>query len=304
MSTFPTSRSRPKDRPPRGTRRVGDGRASGARKRRTAGGAGPCGHRVALSASGPRGTPTLHKLSLRLAPGGTFAVDPRERSFSEPTDESEGAVCDTAEGSHCASVTRPSDRRGSRRGAGAAMCVRIISDLSVLQFTPNLAAGCVLHRPASRVIHCSELYDATIFIASAARRTLRIEFLRFCFLPRREGAVGRCARGRISSSRARKSEHPSCRKIGREQAPLDCPPFESKNFKKKKIFFSSSAVGSPTPPPSSFLIYICGSPTETLLRLLPPLSGQVRSSSRHVDSTPERSPERWSEDLTPPLNRR
>ncbi|GFQ70594.1 hypothetical protein TNCT_474541, partial [Trichonephila clavata] len=46
------------------------------------------------------------------------------------------------------------------------------------------------------------------------------------------------------------------------------------------------------------------SPTETLLRLLPPLSGQVRSSSRHVDSTPERSPERWSEDLTPPLNRR
>ncbi|GFY58677.1 uncharacterized protein TNIN_153281 [Trichonephila inaurata madagascariensis] len=48
------------------------------------------------------------------------------------------------------------------RREGAAMCVRIISDLSVLQFTPNLAAGCVLHRPASRVIHCSELSDATI----------------------------------------------------------------------------------------------------------------------------------------------
>ncbi|GFR33107.1 hypothetical protein TNCT_96081 [Trichonephila clavata] len=62
-------------------------------------------------------------------------------------------------------------------------------------------------------------------------------------------------------------------------------------------------------PLSSNLIKDCndpstGSPTETLLRLLPPLSGQVRSSSRHVDSTPERSPERWSEDLTPPLNRR
>ncbi|GFQ66892.1 uncharacterized protein TNCT_32721 [Trichonephila clavata] len=164
-----------------------------------------------------------------LTPGGTFAVDPRERSFSEPTDESEGAVWSPSEERTSACITRPSDRRGSRRGAGAAMCVRIISDLSVLQFTPNLAAGCVLHRPASRVIHCSELYDATIFIASAARRTLSIEFLRFCFLPRREGAVGRCARGRISSSRARKSEHPSCRKIGREQAPLDCPPFESKN---------------------------------------------------------------------------
>ncbi|GFR20941.1 hypothetical protein TNCT_20141 [Trichonephila clavata] len=68
------------------------------------------------------------------------------------------------------------------------MCVRIISDLSVLQFTPNLAAGCVLHRPASRVIHCSELYDATIFIASAARRTLRIEFLRLFPPPKGRGS--------------------------------------------------------------------------------------------------------------------
>lgn len=39
----------------------------------------------------------------------------------------------------------------------AAMCVRKISAQCVLQFTPSLAAGCVLHRPVSRVIHCSEL---------------------------------------------------------------------------------------------------------------------------------------------------
>jgi hypothetical protein len=39
------------------------------------------------------------------------------------------------------------------------MCVRKISAQCVLQFTPSLAAGCVLHRPVSRVIHCSELYS-------------------------------------------------------------------------------------------------------------------------------------------------
>lgn len=38
------------------------------------------------------------------------------------------------------------------------MRVRKISAQCVLQFTPSLAAGCVLHRPVSRVIHCSELY--------------------------------------------------------------------------------------------------------------------------------------------------
>ena len=45
----------------------------------------------------------------------------------------------------------------------AAMCVRKISAQCVLQFTPSLAAGCVLHRPVSRVIHCSELYFHFIF---------------------------------------------------------------------------------------------------------------------------------------------
>lgn len=43
------------------------------------------------------------------------------------------------------------------------MCVRKISAQCVLQFTPSLAAGCVLHRPVSRVIHCSELYFQVFF---------------------------------------------------------------------------------------------------------------------------------------------
>ncbi|GFU08561.1 hypothetical protein NPIL_549951 [Nephila pilipes] len=39
----------------------------------------------------------------------------------------------------------------------AAMHVRKFGVQCVLQFTPIIAASCVLHRPVSRVIHCSEL---------------------------------------------------------------------------------------------------------------------------------------------------
>ena len=41
--------------------------------------------------------------------------------------------------------------------ARAAMCVRNVDDQGVLQFTLILAAGCVLHRRTSRVIHRQEL---------------------------------------------------------------------------------------------------------------------------------------------------
>ncbi|KAH6920032.1 hypothetical protein HPB50_028982 [Hyalomma asiaticum] len=39
------------------------------------------------------------------------------------------------------------------------MCVQRISAQCVLQFTPSLAAGCVLHRPENRVIHRLESYN-------------------------------------------------------------------------------------------------------------------------------------------------
>jgi hypothetical protein len=39
------------------------------------------------------------------------------------------------------------------------MCVQSVDDQCVLQFTLINAAGCVLHRPTSRVIHRSELYQ-------------------------------------------------------------------------------------------------------------------------------------------------
>ena len=47
--------------------------------------------------------------------------------------------------------------RPGPRGARAAMCVRNADDHCVLQFTLVLAAGCVLHRRTSRVIHRREL---------------------------------------------------------------------------------------------------------------------------------------------------
>ena len=45
------------------------------------------------------------------------------------------------------------------------MCVRDADDRCVLQFTLRNAAGCALHRRASRVIHRSELS-----VASTGRR--------------------------------------------------------------------------------------------------------------------------------------
>ena len=47
---------------------------------------------------------------------------------------------------------RPSDRRGNE--ATSAMCVQDVDDQCVLQFTLRRAVCCVLHRPASQVIHC------------------------------------------------------------------------------------------------------------------------------------------------------
>jgi hypothetical protein len=46
-----------------------------------------------------------------------------------------------------------------REDAGAAMCVRSVDDQCVLQFTLVHAAGCVLHRRTSRVIHRRELFS-------------------------------------------------------------------------------------------------------------------------------------------------
>ena len=53
---------------------------------------------------------------------------------------------------------RPSDRRGPGTVPEAAMCVQDVDVQCVLQFTLIRAAGCALHRRASRVIRRSEVY--------------------------------------------------------------------------------------------------------------------------------------------------
>ena len=55
---------------------------------------------------------------------------------------------------------RPSDSRASNtQNVEGAICVRHISVSGALQFAVLHAVCCVLHRPASQVIHCSELFD-------------------------------------------------------------------------------------------------------------------------------------------------
>ena len=66
-----------------------------------------------------------------------------------------------------ASVIRPSDGRGPGTVPEAAMCVQDVDVQCVLQFTLVHAAGCALHRRASRVIHRSEV---CIFLFPASAR--------------------------------------------------------------------------------------------------------------------------------------
>ena len=67
---------------------------------------------------------------------------------------------------------RPSDRRASNKNVESAMCVRHVSVSGALQFAVFRAVCCVLHRPASRVIHCSELQKIQHFFLSITHKTV------------------------------------------------------------------------------------------------------------------------------------
>ncbi|PZO93531.1 MAG: hypothetical protein DI617_08565 [Streptococcus pyogenes] len=92
----------------------------------------------------------------------------------------------------------PTLRQARPRGVPeAAMRVRKISAQCVLQFTPSLAAGCVLHRPVSRVIHCSEL---SISVGNLTEALFAFEYV-FWTLPLREGAGDKSVHGKELQSR-------------------------------------------------------------------------------------------------------
>ena len=125
----------------------------------------------------------------------------------------------------------PTLRQARPRGVPeAAMRVRKISAQCVLQFTPSLAAGCVLHRPVSRVIHCSELYC----FLQVRDFSLALRFVRDCYgtLPlgampgevrRYESTKGRGSRVAVRrSGRTNVSETDDVVPFGRRGGPVQC----------------------------------------------------------------------------------
>lgn len=103
----------------------------------------------------------------------------------------------------------------SRVRPGTAMCVRKISAQCVLQFTPSLAAGCVLHRPVSRVIHCSEL-SFGFFLARGISAPFRNAFE----IGSGNGALSPRYRGRTEDLRSTTSADPGPPADGGPPAPL------------------------------------------------------------------------------------
>ena len=79
-------------------------------------------------------------------------------------------------------LSRPSDGRGQRTEPLAAICVQSVDVQCVLQFTLVHAAGCVLHRRTSRVIHRLKLCHRFGFRSSPERAPL---------VPTRRGFAGR-----------------------------------------------------------------------------------------------------------------
>lgn len=211
------------------------------------------------------------------------------------------------------------------------MCVRKISAQCVLQFTPSLAAGCVLHRPVSRVIHCSELFFWGFFRARGSLPPLfAFEML---FREVTSPVEGRSFRGEHDDlGPAAQSRTAETSKLGSEtvgvlrrwrcggpplfepgtRASTPCAEVAAGNrhltdsLKCVRIrgwrptrgclpgFFCVSFVSLRRRRPDDGNDPTTGSPTVTLLRLLLPLNDQVRSSFRHAAATrrPLRAPVR------------
>lgn len=85
------------------------------------------------------------------------------RSSARNCDEKPSALARGWESLRLVCITDPQTDVARAAKARAAMCVRNVDDQGVLQFTLILAAGCVLHRRTSRVIHRQELFQFLIF---------------------------------------------------------------------------------------------------------------------------------------------
>ena len=153
-----------------GARLLGAVRRSGAASGRTR----PCGQRSQHAELAPAGR---RWLSLRPS-GARGAAWAAPRGFLGRRQEAAAALEAAAAWPRRAGVAGPPTAQGARRSVGhtarlsvyddpqtgaapglpgATMCVQDADDRCVLQFTLHNAAGCALHRRASRVIHRSEL---------------------------------------------------------------------------------------------------------------------------------------------------
>ena len=96
----------------------------------------------------------------RCASGAGMHLRPREVSRGGALAKAQGARLNPVSGGEARLISQPTLRRTWPRGIPkAAMCVQVVDDRSVLQFTLLHAVGCALHRRKSRVIHRIELYS-------------------------------------------------------------------------------------------------------------------------------------------------
>ena len=129
------------------------------------------------------------------------------------------------------------------------MCVRHVSVSGALQFAVFRAVCCVLHRPASRVIHCSELWKKFFFFINIIYSAIQY------------------------TQQNSKKQIP---KLGPEgQKTIHTGDLNSQQSNRRDSFAWKNHDGDPS----------AGSPTETLLRLLLPLDDTVWKSFQHISRT-------------------
>ena len=164
----------------------------------------------------------------------------------------------------------------------------------VLQFTCRLAASCVLHRPPSQLIHCMALcfskFNVCPPMQSKRGENKVSRKLVICVCTLGWGGFTQLLRAR-QTGRAR-SLGPCAAAANREH--IHSPNVPAKRCHNLKTNCETDKTCN---DPSA------GSPTETLLRLLLPLSASVWSSSRQAEQPVKAANSQQSEDLTKTLNR-
>ena len=193
------------------------------------------------------------------------------------------------------------------------MCVQDVDVQCVLQFTIGNAAGCALHRLASRVIHRSGVsFQVFLFLTGGLSAPHSSSCLHGFTKEKKSGKLStwpgavlflgeECPRSRRPPSAQKGARLRYRDQAGRRdwRPPATHMPAD--------LSLRDRPAGGPSPTESLLPMQLFsndpseGSPTETLLRLLLPLDDQVRTSSRLAGS--ENLASCRSNVLTKPSNR-